>query len=434
MILPIVRRGLLTELAPGLLRSRRGLQIEENKSVELEAKKIVELVRSGGDAALLELTARFDGVNIKEKGVKVTDSDIRQAYARVDDSERSALEFLRDRIADIEKRRLKALNYIHSDQLIRLVQTTRPIDSVGCYIPGGLAVYPSTLLMTVVPAKVAGVKRIAVFSPPRKGEVDPLTLVAADICGVNEVYRVGGAQAIAAMAYGTQSIAPVEKIVGPAGRFVTITKMLVSRDVAIDKPAGPSEVLILADEDADPELAALDIISQAEHGPDSIPILVSTSSTVLEKAEKFILHRLPELGRREIVEKALHEEGALLLANSIEDSLAFVNAFAPEHLQLMVREPDKIAEQVSSAGIILIGENTPVAASDYALGTNHVLPTSGYARTYSGLSVLDYVRWVSIVEARKSSIRRVRPVVEALSKREGFPNHYAAIQGRLKNA
>ncbi len=432
--MPIVRRGLLTELAPELLRSRRGLQIEENKSTELEAKKIVELVRSGGDAALLELTARFDGVDVKEKGLKVTDSDIRQAYAQVDDSERSALEFLRDRIANIEKRRLQALNYIHSDQLIRLVQATRPIDSIGCYIPGGLAVYPSTLLMTVVPAKIAGVKRIAVFSPPRKGDVDPLTLVAADICGVNEVYRVGGAQAIAAMAYGTQSIAPVEKIIGPAGRFVTITKMLVSRDVAIDMPAGPSEVLILADEDADPELAALDIISQAEHSPDSVPILVSTSPTVLDRAEKFILHRLPELERREIVEKALQEEGALLLADSMEDALAFVNAFAPEHLQLMVREPDKIARQVSSAGIILIGENTPVAASDYALGTNHVLPTSGYARIYSGLSVLDYVRWVSIVEARKSSIRRVRPVVEALSKREGLPNHYLALQGRLKNA
>ncbi len=430
----VVRRGPLSELAPRLLMRRKGLQIEESKSVESEARKIVEMVRSSGDAALLELTARFDGVDIREKGMRVTDSDVRRAYASVGYHEKKALEFLRDRIANIEGRRLRALNYTYSDQFVRLVQTTRPISSVGCYVPGGLAVYPSTLLMTVVPAKVAGVKRIAVFSPPRKGDIDPLTLVAADICGVDEVYRVGGAQAIAAMAYGTQSIAPVEKIVGPAGRLVTVTKMLVRGDVAIDMPAGPSEVLILADGDADPELAALDAISQAEHSPDSVPILVSTSSAFLEEAERQILLKLPGLERREIIQKAFQEEGAFLLADSMEDALLFVNAFAPEHLQLMVNEPEKIARQVSSAGVILIGENTPVAVSDYALGTNHVLPTSGYARIYSGLSVLDYVRWVPIVEAKEISNRQFGSVVETLSRKEGLPNHYLALKGRLKNA
>ena len=434
MNLPIMRIGQLAQLSPELLRSRRGLQTDENEAIESEARKIVEQVRTRGDAALLEFTARFDVVDITGKGLKVSDSDIKQAHAKVSSSEKHALEFLRDRIASVEKRRLRAIRYTYSDRLIRLVQTTRPLDSIGCYVPGGLAVYPSTLLMTVVPAKIAGVRRIAVFTPPHKGEIDPLTLVAADICGVDEVYRVGGAQAIAAMAYGTQSIAPVQKIVGPAGRFVTATKMLVSRDVAIDLPAGPSEVLVLADEDSDPKLVALDIISQAEHSPDSVPIVVSTSPAIIEKIRNFLELRLPELERRDIVEKALSECGALLLANSMEEALAFVNAFAPEHLQLMVREPDRIAEQVSSAGIILIGPNTPVAASDYALGTNHVLPTSGYARTFSGLSVLDYVKCISIVEAQESAISRVRPVVEALSMREGLPNHSRALQGRLNDA
>jgi len=429
-----MRNGRLSQFAPELLKSRRGLLTKENKEVESEVAQIVKRVRSGGDAALVELTARFDGVDISGKGLKVSDAEIKKAYTQVRDSERRALEFLRDRIARVEKRRLRALNYVHNDRLLRLVQTTRPLDSVGCYVPGGLAVYPSTLLMTVMPAKVAGVKRVAVFSPPRNEDIDPLTLVAADICAVDEVYRVGGAQAIAAMAYGTESIAPVEKIVGPASRFVTVAKMLVSRDVAIDLPAGPSEVLILADEDADPELVVLDILSQAEHSPDSVSMLISTSSALLGKVQSLLEFKLNELKRREIVEKSLQERGALLLADSLEEGVEFVNAYAPEHLELMVREPSRVADHISSAGIILLGRNTPVAATDYALGTNHVLPTSGYAHTYSGLSVLDYVRCISIVDARESAMSRVRPFVEALSKREGLPNHYAAVQGRLNNA
>ncbi|MEM2094267.1 MAG: histidinol dehydrogenase, partial [Candidatus Bathyarchaeia archaeon] len=216
----------------------------------LEVEQIVCQVRSRGDLALVELTARFDGVDISKKGLRVSGEDIKLAYEKVEQSEIQALEFLRRRIESVERRKLRRLNYVHSDSLIRMTQRTRPLNSVGCYVPAGLATYPSTLLMTVVPAKIAGVKRVIVCSPPRRGDVDPLILVAADICAVDEIYRVGGAQAIAAMAYGTESIAPVEKIVGPAGRFVTTAKMLVSKDVAIDIPAGPSEVVILADSNA----------------------------------------------------------------------------------------------------------------------------------------------------------------------------------------
>ncbi|MEM2094650.1 MAG: histidinol dehydrogenase, partial [Candidatus Bathyarchaeia archaeon] len=231
----------------------------------------------------------------------------------------------------------------------------------------------------------------------------------------------------------TESIAPVEKIVGPAGRFVTTAKMLVSKDVAIDIPAGPSEVVILADSNADPKAAVLDMLSQAEHDPESVAILISTSAIFLQEAYRILEQKLQHAERREIIESSLKKHGAFVLAESVDEAVEFINKFAPEHLELMVKEAGKVAETVSSAGIILLGKNTPVAAADYALGTNHVQPTAGFARIYSGLSVFDYVKRISIVEAKGSVMKRILPTVKALSTREGLPNHFLAVKGRVDN-
>jgi len=426
-----IRTGLLTDLGEELLKNR-SIRRTRDSALEARVKEILNRVRSEGDRALLDFTLKFDGVDVSSKGLRVGESEIAAARAKATPEDVQALEYLRRRVTRIERRKLKAVNYTYGDGKIRLRQVTRPLRSVGCYVPGGRAAYPSTVLMTVVPAKVARVPRIAVCSPPSKdGEVEPLVLVAADLCGVNEVYRVGGAQAIAAMAYGTNSIRPVDKIVGPGGEFVTAAKQMVSDIVAIDLPAGPSEILVLADDSADPRAVALDLVSQAEHAPDNIPILVTTSQQVLEETARQIEGMLDSLQRGEIVEEAFSRQGALLLANSMDDALAFVNRFGPEHLEILARQPRRLAEKVTAAGIILLGEHTPAAASDYCLGTNHVLPTMGFAQTYSGLSVLDYVKMIPVVECRRSALKAMLRPAKTFSEREGLPNHYLALEGRF---
>lgn len=426
-----IRTGLLTDLGEELLKSRTTLGMRDS-ALDSKVKEVLDRVRCEGDRALLDFTRVFDGADLSSRGLRVKESDMAAARKMVTPDDLRALEYLRKRIARIERRKLDAVNYLYDDEKIRLRQVTRPLRSVGCYIPGGRATYPSTVLMTAVPAKVAGVSRIVVCSPPSKdGEIEPIVLVAADLCGVNEIYRVGGAQAIAAMAYGTESIRPVDKIVGPASKLVTAAKQVVSDVVAIDLPAGPSEILVLADDSADPRVVALDLISQAEHAPDNIPILVTTSRRVLEETAREIEDTLNTIERREIVQEAISRQGALLLADSMDDALAFVNGFGPEHLEILARQPGRLAGKATAAGIILLGGYTPVAASDYCFGTNHVLPTMGFAQTYSGLSILDYVKMISIVECRRSALKTMLRPAKAFSEREELPNHYLALAGRF---
>jgi len=426
-----IRTGLLTDLGEELLKKRTTLGTRDSV-LERKVKDILDRVRVEGDKALLDFTRMFDGADLSSKGLRVSEPDIAEARNKVTPNDLRALEYLRKRIARIEKRKLDAVNYVYDDGKIRLRQVTRPLRSVGCYVPGGRAAYPSTVLMTVVPAKVAGVPRIVMCSPPSgDGEIEPMVLVAADLCGADEVYRVGGAQAIAAMAYGTETIQPVDKIVGPGSEFVTVAKRMVNDVVAIDLPAGPSEILVLADDSADIRCVVLDLISQAEHAPDNIPILVTTSRRVLEETSRQIEELLTTLERREIAEEALGRQGALLLADSMDDALDFVNRFGPEHLEILTHSPRLLAEKVTAAGIILVGEYTPVAASDYCLGTNHVLPTMGFAQTYSGLSVLDYVKMIPVVECRRSTLKTMLRPAKTLSEREGLPNHYLALAGRF---
>jgi len=426
-----VRTGRLQDLGEELLKNRIP-QRNKDLTIETRIRGIIDRVLVEGDKALLDFTREFDGADISSKGLRVSESDIATARSKVARDEIRSLKYMRRRISRIEGRRLNAAKYAYDDGKIRLRQMTRPLRSVGCYIPGGRASYPSTVLMTVVPAKVAGVQRIVICSPPSKeGEIEPLVLVAADLCGVKEIFRVGGAQAIAAMAYGTESIRPVDKIVGPASKFVTVAKRMVSDVVAIDLPAGPSEILVLADDSANPRTVALDLISQAEHAPDNIPILVTTSRRVLKETAQQIEEMLCAIARREIVKEAFGQQGALLLADSMDDALVFVNRFGSEHLEILAHRPRRLAEKVGAAGIILLGEYTPAAASDYCLGTNHVLPTMGFAQTYSGLSTLDFVKMIPVVECRRSALRTMLRPVKKVSEAEGLPNHYLALTGRF---
>ena len=429
----LMKRGTVHELGQILLRDRTP-ESTTDPTVASDVRQVLDRVRACGDRALLEYTRAYDGADLASKGIRVTEADVAAARTEVNAKDVRALRYLQKRILRIEKKRLKAANFLYKDGFITMRQVTLPLSSVGCYVPGGRAAYPSTVLMTVVPAKVAGVPRIIMCSPPSKdGEIDPLVIVAADLSGVDEIYRVGGAQAVASMAYGTETIRPVDKIVGPASQFVTEAKRMVSSVVSIDLPAGPSEILILADNTADPYIVALDLISEAEHAPDNVPILVTTSKMILEETFKLIEERLDGLERREIITEAFNAHGAFLLASSIDEAIEFINNFAPEHLEILADDSRSLAGRITSAGMILLGGYTPTAASDYCLGTNHVLPTRGFARTYSGLSVLDYVKTVPIVECKRAALKRMLGPAKILSHREGLPNHYLALEGRFSN-
>jgi histidinol dehydrogenase len=408
---------------------------EEKASEQLESdvKAVISQVVKNGDAALIELTEKFDKVRLKAEDLRVTPREIEEAYKKVGKKQISALKFMKVKVGAFEKLVLKQVGFKTSRMGIAVRNVLRPIESVGCYVPGGQASYPSTLVMTAVPAKAAGVPRIVVCSPPNaEGTVNPLVLVAADICGVNEVYKVGGAQAVAALAYGTETIQPVKKIVGPGSKYVTAAKILVSKDVAIDMPAGPSEILVLADETANPQFIALDMVSQAEHGADSVAGLITTSQKLAEDVQNWLVKAVACAERGEIVAKALEKYGFIITCKDMAEAVELTNIFAPEHVEIMTRNPDKIAEKITSAGLILIGSYSPVALSDYSSGTNHVLPTGGFGSVYSGLSALDFARRVSIVESSRDGLQSVREHVEVLTAAENLPNHYKAVEARFQ--
>ncbi|MGH9878556.1 MAG: histidinol dehydrogenase, partial [Nitrososphaerales archaeon] len=291
---------------------------------------------------------------------------------------------------------------------------------------------PSTVIMCAVPAKVAGVRRIIVCTPPTKdGGIDPLTLVAADLCGVNEIYRVGGAQSIAAMAYGTETIKPVSKIVGPGGTFVTIAKVLASSKVSIDMLAGPTELLVLADESADPKSLALDIIAQSEHSADTFCGLVTTSKKLADNVANELSNGITSIDRAEIVSRSLEQNGFIAMCKNCNDAVRFTNELAPEHLQVITKDARRLVSKIESAGVILVGEYTSSAASDYAFGSNHVLPTLAFARSRASLSSLDFVKLVSVVESSKAGLKKIAGLVKLMSESEDLPNHYKAIKARL---
>ncbi|TRO50144.1 histidinol dehydrogenase [Candidatus Bathyarchaeota archaeon] len=404
-----------------------------NEKVENNVKAIINEVVKNGDTALIKLTEKFDQTRLEAKDIQVTQSEIEDAYKAVGKKQIDTLKLMKNKVNSFEKLVLRQAGFKTSQNGLTIQNVLRPLESVGCYVPGGQAVYPSTLIMTAVPAKTAGVARIVVCSPPNaEGTINPLVLVAADTCGVNEIYKVGGAQAIAALAYGTKTIKPVKKIVGPGSRYVTAAKILVSKDVAIDMPAGPSEVLVLADETANPQLIALDMISQAEHGRDSVVGLITPSGRIAEEVQSWLTKASAGAERGEIIGKALEQYGFIITCEDIDEAVELVNIFASEHVEIMTRNPKWTAEKITSAGLILVGSYSPVALSDYASGTNHVLPTGGFGHAYSGLSAFDFTRRVSIIESSKEGLQSVRSLVKVMTEAENLPNHCKAFEARFK--
>jgi histidinol dehydrogenase len=318
---------------------------------------------------------------------------------------------------------------------MKITRLFRPIESVGCYVPGGRARYPSTLLMCCTPANVARVKRLVVISPPRKdGSIDPLTLVAADICKVQEVYKLGGAQGIAALAFGTESIRKVDKIVGPGGIFVTAAKNMVSDRVAIDMVAGPTELLVYADSKSHPRLVALDLISQSEHSNDTLCGVVTTSRRLAMRVKdeiNMLIRSKEGVLRRDIITQSLGKNGFVAICKRESDAIDFINEFAPEHLEVMTVNASSVVKKIRSAGLILIGTYTPSAASDYCLGSNHVLPTLGFAKSRAGLSVLDFLKMISYVELNGNDLKKIVSCVREITTAEGLFNHYKAVEGRF---
>ncbi len=411
-----------------ILRTKTSISDEQVSKV----KAVMDDVVRNGDKALVDYTFKFDGVKLDS--IRVVDSEIEKAYSLVSKEGLKALKEIKWRLERAERAVINKLRKITIRfDTTRISKVLKPVESVGCYIPGGIARYPSTMIMCAVPAKVAGVKRIVACTPPTKdGGVDPLTLVAADLCGVNEIYKVGGAQSIAAMAYGTETIKPVSKIVGPGGTFVTIAKVLASSRVSIDMLAGPTELLILADESADPRNIALDIISQAEHSVDTFCGLVTCSKKLAEDVATELSKTIGGIDRGDIVSKSLEQNGFIALCKNYNDAIKFTNELAPEHLQVITKDARRLSSKIESAGVILVGGYTPSAASDYFLGSNHVLPTLAFARSRASLSCLDFVKLVSIVESSKADLTKIVSMIRLMSEAEELPNHYKAVKARLE--
>jgi histidinol dehydrogenase len=395
------------------------------------AKAIMRDVAQHGDPAVLNYTSKFDGARLDS--LRVSEQEMKQAYAQVTKDEIMAVKLMKQRLVKSELAILKRLKgMIVSSDGVRIDRMVKPVTSVGCYIPGGRARYPSTVVMCAVPAKVASVKRIVALSPPRRdGTIDPLTLVAADICRVDEFYKVGGAQGIAALAYGTQSIRPVSKIVGPGGMFVTAAKLVASAKVSTDMVAGPTELLIYADETADSKLIAVDLISQAEHSTDTICGLVTISYKLASEVQKQVESIVKKITRSDIAKKSLKNNGFIVICSNESSCIEFVNEFAPEHLEIMCKYADAIAKKIDSAGLVLIGQYAPSSASDYSLGSNHVLPTLGFGKSRASLSVLDFVKIVNKVKVNKSGLAKVDRSIMEITSAEGLLNHYEAVKARM---
>ncbi|MGQ9593143.1 MAG: histidinol dehydrogenase [Anaerolineae bacterium] len=421
----------LEELQPEEAKALVHRNREAFRAVLLQVQEIVAQVRAEGDQALRRFTWAFDGVDLSS--FEVTPEETRLAYAAVGED---LLQALKEALAHIE--RYHALQrpeerFVSLAPGLEAGWVVRPIERVGCYAPGGRAVYPSSVLMTGVPAGLAGCPmRILCVPPGPDGSVPAPTLVAADLAGFRRVFKVGGAQAIAAMAYGTETIPKVDKLFGAGNLWVTAAKVWVSQDVAVDLPAGPSEVLILADETAPPRWVAADLLAQAEHGPDSSCLLVTTSSALARAVaqEVQVLSQGIPTGTQALA--TLERNGALLVARDLDAAVEFANRFAPEHLQIMVRDPESLLPKVAHAGSIFLGAHSPVAAGDYATGPNHVLPTAGAARSFAGLSLWAFVRIVPVQRLTSQGLAALEEAILRLAQAEGLPAHAQAVQVRLE--
>ena len=403
-------------------------QPQNNKTI---VESILKDVKKNGDTAIKKYEKKFS--KAKVSSLRLSQNEIKSAYSKVSKTELDALRLAKSKLGKTEStvKSLLKNTTINQDE-IKITKKFIPIQSVGCYIPGGLAKYPSSVIMSVVPAKIAGVKRVVVVSPPNSdGKIDPLTIVSADICGADEIYKTGGVQSIAALSYGTKSISKVDKIVGPGGAFVTTAKSLVSDQTGIDMLAGPTELGIIADNSANPKFIALDLISQAEHSNDTFCYLITTSEKLAASVNKIISELIPKIERGQITKFSLKNNGFIGICKTNSDMIKLANILAPEHLQIMTKNPESISSKITSSGLILIGNDTPSSASDYILGSNHILPTNGFGKIRGSLSVLDFIKVNTQIKSSKKSLSKISKYLEVLTKAEGLSNHYEAVRGRL---
>lgn len=402
-------------------------------SYEDTVKTIVNDVKEGGDAAVFEYTKRFDGADITAANVRVTDAEIQEALALV---EPQLLTVMKRAMKNIREYHEKQKQYSWFDSKpdgTILGQKVTPLASVGVYVPGGKAAYPSSVLMNIIPAEVAGVGRIVMVTPPGKdGKVNPVTLIAAHLAGATEVYKAGGAQAVAALAFGTESIPKVNKIVGPGNIFVALAKKTVYGHVSIDSIAGPSEILVLADDSANPRFVAADLLSQAEHDELASAILVTTSMDLAQKVSREVDGFVAALSRKDILEKSLENYGYILVADSMEDAIATANEIASEHLEIVTRNPFEVMTKIQNAGAIFLGEYSSEPLGDYFAGPNHVLPTNGTAKFFSPLSVDDYIKKSSIIYYSKEALEPIHKDIEDFAEAEYLTAHANSIRVRFE--
>lgn len=401
---------------------------EEQRAI---VKNIIETVRQRGDQALKEYTGKFDGISLNN--FSVTQAEIDEAYNEVDDEILAVIKEAAENIKTFHEKQLRPSWMTTEENGTILGQKITPLDSVGLYVPGGTAAYPSSVLMNVIPAKVAGVKRIVITSPPDKktGKLPPAVLAAAHIAGAEEIYKVGGAQAIAALAYGTETIAPVDKITGPGNIFVALAKREVFGDVDIDMIAGPSEIAILADDTAQEDEVAADLLSQAEHDPMASAVLVTPSSTLAEAVSSEVKRQLAELPRQEIAAQSIENYGAIYVAENMEEAVETVNSLAPEHLEILTGNPMELLGQIRHAGAIFLGRFSPEPVGDYFAGPNHVLPTNGTARFSSPLNVEDFQKKSSILLYSEQALKDNGEKIAAFARLEGLEAHARSIETRL---
>ena len=404
---------------------------EDEEDVALVVKTIIADVRGRGDAALVELSNKFDRAGATLESLKLQDSEIEAALAKVSKAQMEAIDTAVRRIEAYHRRQIPADERFTDETGAVLGWRWTSVDSVGLYVPGGTASYPSSVLMNAIPAHVAGVKRIVMVTPASGGSISPLVLAAARRAGITEIYRIGGAQAVAALAYGTQSIAPVDKIVGPGNAYVAAAKREVFGQVGIDSIAGPSEILVVADGQNDPEWIAADLLSQAEHDASSQSILITDDAGFADKVAEAVTRQIAILPRKDIASKSWNDNGAIITVAKLDDAAALADAIAPEHLEIATADPEGFSKKVRHAGAIFLGRHTPEAMGDYIAGPNHVLPTSRTARFSSGLSVLDYMKRTTLLGLDARSMAAIGPDALILAESEGLEAHARSIAARL---
>ena len=412
-----------------LLSSKR----EDSVDVDSSVRDIIGAVIEFGDQALLDYTQKFDRIVLSSDKLRFTQSELKDKVAEVSDKDRRALELAAARIEAYHKKQLPENAFWTDESGVELGWRWSPVAAAGLYVPGGLASYPSSVLMNAIPAKVAGVRRLAITVPTPDNKINPLVLLAAQLSGVDEIYRIGGAQAIAALAYGTKTILPVDKITGPGNAFVAAAKRQVFGKVGIDMIAGPSEILVIADNTSRPDWVALDLLSQAEHDENAQSILITDSDDVVKEVTKQIEINLKNLSRTKIAGKSWNDNGAIIKVPNFDRAVELSNRIAPEHLELCVADPDNLAKKISHAGAIFLGHWTPEAVGDYVTGPNHVLPTARSARFSSGLSVMDFMKRTTLAKVSRDALLKIGPSAVTLADSEGLECHGLSISERMKS-